>query len=96
MNQNIKNFIEEGEKLLDEKFPNSKNLPEYETVSGKDSYCLLKHEWNGNGWTLIPVREDIKQFISSRQILLIKMIVEMCCKDCQNKIQCINEKKRLT
>lgn len=55
MNQNIKNFIEEGEKEFD------------------------KIEITGIGeWKTSADRNNIKQFISSRQISLIKMIVEMC------------------
>ena len=54
MNQNIKNFIEEGEKEFD------------------------KIEITGIGeWKTSADRNNIKQFISSRQISLIKMIVEM-------------------
>ena len=56
MTQNIKNFIEEGEKEL-------LNIIG-ETTLVKDENWATKN------------KEDIKQFISSRQISLIKMIVE--------------------
>jgi hypothetical protein len=57
MTQNIKNFIEEGEKEL-------LNLIG-ETILIRDTNFATKDE------------NDIKQFISCRQISLIKMIVDM-------------------
>jgi hypothetical protein len=57
MNQNIKNFIENGEK-------------EFERLYGAGGAP--------------DIRPDIKQFISSRQISLIKMIVEMK-HDCEER-----------
>ena len=77
MTQNIKNFIENGEKEFEEKFGFLNNIIE--------SHCIIgAKEWN---WG-----KEIKRFIYSRQISLIKMIVEGCCKDCQNKLQSIYEK----
>lgn len=73
MNQNIKNFILEGEKEFEERFlVNVKNklgwkLPRIAYVweeSGKEEV-----EWE-------DMEKELKQFISSRQISLIKMIVE--------------------
>jgi len=52
MNQNIKNFIEEGEKSFDKK------------------WVKLFEE---GSWPMIGI--ELKHFISSRQISLIKMIV---------------------
>lgn len=66
MTNQIKNFIEEGEKEFEEKFgdPMKKKY-------GK-GFVLYCTNCNGKSY------DDIKQFISSRQISLIKMIVEMC------------------
>jgi len=62
MTQNIKNFIENGEKEFEEKFGFLNNIIE--------SHCIIgAKEWN---WG-----KEIKRFIYSRQISLIKMIVEM-------------------
>ncbi len=61
MNQNLKNFIEEGEKEFDEKFINLCSIVIPPTGNHKD----------------IDRKEEVKQFISSRQISLIKMIVEI-------------------
>ena len=60
MTNQIKNFIEEGEKEYEEKFCH--NLDDTEGV-------LSFYE--------TTQAENVKQFISSRQISLIKMIVEM-------------------
>ena len=67
-NSSIKNYIEEGEKEFEEKFCTIYDTPVF-VDSGilKETYPLLNTK-NGN---------EIKQFISSRQISLIKMIVEM-------------------
>ena len=54
MTQQIKNFIEEGEKSFDKK------------------WVKLFEE---GSWPMIGI--ELKQFISSRQISLIKMIVDM-------------------
>lgn len=81
MNQNIKNFIEEGEKEFDKEFSNV--IWQEQCIQG--SYVLSYKEKEA------PNR--LKHFISSRQISLIKMIVEGCCKDCQNKIQSMYEKQ---
>jgi len=56
MEEKIKNFIEEGKKEFEDRFP------DYE----------LDAESQGHE----TIRKNLKQFISSRQISLIKMIVE--------------------
>lgn len=58
MENNIKNFIEEGEKEFDKRFP---SIESYSQRSGDYTEAPIPH---------------IKAFISSRQISLIKMIVE--------------------
>jgi len=65
MNESIKNFIEEGEKQFEEKW-----TEDYST----GIICDLI---NGNEIGNSANFDDIKQFISSRQISLIKMIVEI-------------------
>lgn len=64
MNQNIKNFIEEGEKEFDALYERTLDAG-YESVEGLGD--TKEHD---------KVYEDFKQFISSRLISLIKMIVE--------------------
>ena len=58
----IKEWLQQGEKEFDEKF----------TYMGRNQADQLDRIWNGR--VTIP---SMKQFISSRQISLIKMIVDM-------------------
>ena len=65
MTNQIKNFILEGEKEFDKEF-----------VSSDGTYILDSNLHLANG-DIINTPTQLKQFISSRQISLIKMIVEM-------------------
>ena len=67
MTNQIKNFIENGEKLFDDKF-----------------------ELDYDGRPCFEISE-IKQFISSRQISLIKMIVENEMQDVEKAIKWAND-----
>ena len=66
-NLNIKEWLQQGEKEFEEKFCSIYDTPVFvDNGILTKTYPLLNTK-NGN---------DIKQFISSRQISLIKMIVE--------------------
>ena len=66
MNQNIKNFILEGEKEFDDVFKNTQRMNLDIPIINSETLIESTH------------RKKLKQFISSRQISLIQMIVDMC------------------
>lgn len=67
MNESIKNFILEGEKEFEEKINKFPHWGDEVYSPGDEEFIV---ELNSVGV------EELKQFISSRQISLIKMIVE--------------------
>lgn len=64
MNQNIKNFIEEGEKSIEKL---AKNYADASYLVSEESHDEIEE---------IQALKQLKQFISSLQISLIKMIVD--------------------
>ena len=83
MNQNIKNFIEEGEKEFDKEIEKLDDIyyksndgydALIEYLNSKDNLLCRDMAYPETQYELDP--DKVKQFISSRQISLIKMIVE--------------------
>lgn len=79
MTQNIKNFIEEGEKEFEEKFCEAPAISGSITDSDECCTCgedlgLEMYDAFEKGYEMAT--SDIKEWHSSRQISLIKMIVE--------------------
>ena len=76
----IKNFIEKGKKELKKDFEENWNDDTFISDFSNNVDPEKIEHW-------------IEYKFSSRQVSLIKMIVEGCCKDCQNKIQSMYEKQ---